>query len=90
MRHDSAASDLSSRDCGLSCAASWLYWLEPAHWLDTVWPQSRVLILVILLLGAIIVLSVIARTCCCAARLCSKGKDRKLDKSTLKMLLENR
>ena len=87
IRHDTAASDLASRDCGLACSASWLYWLDPGHWLDTVWPQSRVLILLILILGAIIVISVIIRTCCCVTKLCSNK--RKLDKSTLKMLLEN-
>ena len=87
IRHDSVASDLISRDCGLTCSASWLYWLDPGHWLDTVWPQSRVLILVILILGAVIILSVIIRTCCCVTKLCSNK--RKLDKSTLRMLLEN-
>ena len=87
IRHDSAASDLTSRDCGLICSASWLYWLDPGHWLDSVWPQTRVLILATLIISAVILLSVIIRTCCCVAKLCSKK--RKLDKSTLKILLEN-
>ena len=87
IRHDSATSDLASRDCGLACPASWLYWLDPGHWLDTVWPQTRVLILATIILGAVIIISVIIRTCCCVAKLCSKK--RKLDKSTLKILLEN-
>ena len=86
IRHDSATSDLASRDCGLACPASWLYWLDPGHWLDTVWPQTRVLILATIILGAVIILSVIIRTCCCVAKLCSKK--RKLDKSTLKILLD--
>ena len=87
IRHDTAASDLASRDCGLACSASWLYWLDPGHWLDSVWPQTRVLILATLIISAVILLSIIIRTCCCVAKLCSKKK--KLDKSTLKILLEN-
>ena len=87
IRHDSATSDLTSRDCGLTCSAAWLYWLDPGHWLDTVWPQSRVLILVILIIIAVILLSVVIKTCCCVSKLCLK--ERKIDKSTLKMILEN-
>ena len=32
-------------DC-LSCSGAWLHWLDPQQWLDTVWPQTRVVIVV--------------------------------------------
>ena len=40
----------AGRDCGLGCAGAWLYWLRPAHWLDSVWTQARALILVLVIL----------------------------------------
>ena len=32
-------------DC-ISCSGAWLHWLDPQQWLDTVWPQTRIVIVV--------------------------------------------
>ena len=51
----------SSDTCGLHCISSWLYWLDPGHWMENIWPQSRIVIFIILLVIFIIVLSIIIR-----------------------------
>ena len=78
----------AGRDCGLGCAGAWLYWLRPAHWLDSVWTQARALILVLVILSTIIILSTVIKICSCLCQLCGRTK-RKMDKSTLKISLEN-
>ena len=73
-------------DCGLGCLSSWLYWLDPAHWMDNFWPQSRIIIFTIVCVIFIIIIIIISKTCCCVAKLCSLSNP---DKSTLKIKLEN-
>ena len=56
-------------DC-LSCLQAWLYWLNPAHWLDNIWPQSRVVILTITLVLAIILIIIVCRILLSLCRCC--------------------
>ena len=57
----SASDPASVTECGLACVSSWLYWLDPAHWLDTIWPQSRVVIFIIILVILIVILSILTK-----------------------------
>ena len=59
-------------DC-ISCGRAWLHWLDPHHWLETAWPQSRVVITTTM---AVIGILIILITCkfvrdllrCCGCR----------------------
>ena len=56
-------------DC-ISCLQSWLHWLDPAHWLDNIWPQSRIVIVTITLFSVIIILLIILRFLLSICRCC--------------------
>ena len=53
-------------DC-LSCGSAWLHWLHPGHWLETAWPQTRV---VIVLTMAVMGILLIIVTCKCVRGVC--------------------
>ena len=67
-------------DC-LSCGSSWLHWLDPEHWMETVWPQTRVVILVTMVFMVIILIVVLWKVaisvyqCFVSSR---KGKQKKI------------
>ena len=65
-------------DCGVLCVQSWLHWLHPAHWLDNVWPQARVVItsitLVIVIILFLLILKIIKSLLCLCSR---KQQDKK-------------
>ena len=61
--------ELLREDC-LSCSSSWLHWLDPAHWLEQSWSQTRVVISVCAGLAALLVLLLACKllrtiSCCC-------------------------
>ena len=58
-----------STDC-VTCVQAWLHWLDPAHWLDNIWPQSRVVIVSITLLAVIILLVIVCRLLLSVCRCC--------------------
>ena len=66
-----------SDQCGLTCVSSWLYWLDPAHWMQNVWPQSRVFIMIILIIVFLAMLFIIFRicSCCCLALIPRKSRE---------------
>jgi len=62
-------------DC-LSCGSAWLHWLDPGHWLETGWPQTRVVIVVTMAVITFIILLLVCKllrwTCKCFG--CSSSK----------------
>ena len=63
----------SVEDC-LSCGTAWLHWLDPDNWLDTSWPQARIVILLTMAVMGIIAILItcklvrsICRCCGCVA-----------------------
>ena len=72
-----------SDQCGLSCVSSWLYWLDPGHWMINVWPQSRVFIMIIVIIVFLVILFLIIRicSCCCLALHSGKAKSRENNKA---------
>ena len=73
---DTAAA-AGARDCGVTCVSSWLYWLDPGHWLDTIWPQSRILISVILLVIIIIILTLVCKIMLAICKCCGCRRKKK-------------
>ena len=73
---DTAAA-AGARDCGVTCVSSWLYWLDPGHWLDTIWPQSRILISVILLVIIIIILILVCKMMLAICKCCGCRRKKK-------------
>ena len=64
-------------DC-LSCGSSWLHWLDPQQWMETVWPQTRVVVLVTMLSLGIILTVILCRVVrqvyhCCVPQLRKKS-----------------
>jgi hypothetical protein len=60
-------------DC-ISCGSAWLHWLDPGHWLETAWPQARVVIMVtIAVMGMLVIIMVgklvrgVCKCCGCAS-----------------------
>ena len=49
-------------DC-LCCGSAWLHWIDPDHWLETAWPQTRVVIMVTMA-GMGIIISLMACSLC--------------------------
>ena len=47
-------------DC-ISCGTAWLHWLDPQQWMDTVWPQTRVVILVTMISLGIIIMVILCK-----------------------------
>ena len=73
----------SSGQC-LVCLSSWLYWLDPGHWLEEVWPQPRIIILVIIVIVMIVVLIIFMKICCCVRNYTCchrKHKSKDIEKS---------
>ena len=73
----SASDPASVTECGLGCVSSWLYWLDPAHWLDTIWPQSRIVIFVIILVILIVILSLLMKILLSLCNFCGCRKKKK-------------
>ena len=62
-------------DC-LSCSSAWLHWLDPGHWLETAWPQTRVVIVVTMAVMGILLIIITCKSVreflkCCG---CSSSK----------------
>ena len=60
-------------DC-LSCGSAWLHWVDPDNWLETSWPQTRIVILVtMVVMGILVILTtcklvrIICKCCGCTA-----------------------
>ena len=47
-------------DC-LGCSSTWLHWLNPDQWLNSMWPQARIIITVIMSVVVIITIFLIWR-----------------------------
>ena len=62
-------------DC-LSCGSAWLHWLHPGHWLETAWPQTRVVIVLTMAVMGILIIIITCKSVreflkCCG---CSSSK----------------
>ena len=73
----SASDPASVTECGLGCVSSWLYWLDPAHWLDTIWPQSRIVIFVIIVVILIVILSLLMKILLSLCNFCGCRQKKK-------------
>ena len=63
-------------DC-LVCTTSWMYWLDPSHWLEASWPQTRLIILLIMITFGVFFLALICHlfklfTSCFCRPICMK------------------
>merc|ERR1712025_959860 len=67
----------SAADC-LSCGDAWLYWLDPTHWLEAGWSQTRAVVIgsVILAVITFILLSYKVGTLCCCCCSCARQKKK--------------
>ena len=54
----------SGLDC-VGCESSWLYWLDPGHWLETAWPQTRVVIITIMVLMGVLAIFILCKLIAC-------------------------
>ena len=72
--------------CIQGCLHSWTYWLHPDHWMESVWSQTRLLILCTVLLLLIIILGLFSKFCCCLFKLKTKSKK---NKSSMKIFFDN-
>ena len=59
-----------SDQCGLTCVSSWLYWLDPGHWMQNFWPQTRIVIFIIILVVLIISLSIVCKMILAVCKCC--------------------
>ena len=64
-------------DCGLGCVSSWLYWLDPAHWMDSIWPQSRIIIFIVFLVILLIILSIVCKMILAVCKCCGCRRTKK-------------
>jgi hypothetical protein len=61
-----------SRNC-IECSDTWLYYLDPFNWSDTIWTSTRLIISIILLLCAVtfcltlVKCCLVLRKCCCSS-----------------------
>ena len=51
-------------DC-VSCGSSWLFWLDPENWLETAWPQTRVVIITIMVVMGVMALFILCKLITC-------------------------
>ena len=56
-------------DC-LSCGSAWLHWLDPGHWLETAWPQARVVIVVTMAVMGMLVIFMACKLVGCVVKCC--------------------
>ena len=72
-------------DC-LSCGSSWLHWLDPQHWMETVWPQTRVVVLVTMLSLGIILTVILCRVARQLHHCCRRSNSKKVDAMVLRQI----
>lgn len=53
-----------SRNC-LECSDTWIYYLDPLNWLDSVWTSARWVISIVAILVALFAIGTIVKCCLC-------------------------
>jgi len=58
-----------SRHC-LGCSDTWLYYIDPFNWADSIWTTTRIIIAIVLTLCAVTFFTILFKACICMKQCC--------------------